>query len=125
MGNVIIDSKHITNRKFMSALYRSYSVDIGEPFRYCVPMSMCEMVFGLDAKNFLYEVGQGLNTNYTKFYNGELYVCVSGFEIMKSYRGAEIYRELHEQWLKEVKQNDSNERKPDKSKHISRKGKEV
>lgn len=126
MGNKeLIDYEHIKNRAFMQKLYRSSSVNTGEPAYYCFPMDLAVQIFGDEAKEFLYEVSQGLFTTYSIWFNGANYVTASGFDIMKYYRASVIYKEKHEQWVKEVTNNDTGGRKQNQSKRVSRKRKEV
>lgn len=125
MGKQLINYERISNRAFMTAFYRSHSVDVGEPYRYSFPMELAVEMFGTDAENFLYEVSQGLNICYTTWFNGKRYVSTTGFYIMHYYRASEIYKEKHEQWVNEVTKNDTGGRKQNQSKRVSRKRKEV
>lgn len=126
MGNKeLIDYEHIKNRAFMQKLYRSSSVNTGEPAYYCFPMDLAVQIFGDEAKEFLYEVSQGLSTTYRVRFDGINYVTASGFDIMKYYRACVVYKKKHEQWVKEVTKNDTGGRKQNKSKRVSRKRKEV
>lgn len=121
----LIDYEHISNRAFMDVMYRKISVNTGKPCYYCVPMELAVDLFGEEASDFLYEVSQGSCVNYTTFFNGVKYVTASGFDIMKYYRASVIYKEKHEQWVKEVTNNDTGGRKQNQSKRVSRKRKEV
>lgn len=126
MGNKeLIDYEHIKNRAFMQKLYRSSSVNTGKPAYYCFPMDLAVQIFGDEAKEFLYEVSQGLSTTYRVRFDGVNYVTASGFDIMKYYRASVVYKKKHEQWVKEVTKNDTGGRKQNKSKRVSRKRKEV
>ena len=126
MGNKeLIDYEHIKNRAFMQKLYRSSSVNTGEPAHYCFPMDLAVQIFGDEAEEFLYEVSQGLSTTYRVRFDGVNYVTASGFDIMKYYRASVVYKKKHEQWVKEVTKNDTGGRKQNKSKRVSRKRKEV
>ena len=126
MGNKeLIDYEHIKNRAFMQKLYRSSSVNTGEPAYYCFPMDLAVQIFGDEAEEFLYEVSQGLSTTYRVRFDGVNYVTASGFDIMKYYRASVVYKKKHEQWVKEVTKNDTGGRKQNKSKRVSRKRKEV
>lgn len=127
MGKKLIDYEHISNHAFMSAFYRAHSVDVGEPYRYSFPMELAVEMFGKDAENFLYEVSQGLNIDYTTWFKDKKYVNVTGFYIMQYYRASVIYKRKHDKWLQEneVTKNDTGRCKQDKPKRVSRKGKEV
>lgn len=125
MGKQLINYERISNRAFMTAFYRSNSVDVGETYRYSFPMELAVEMFGTDAENFLHEVSQGLNICYTTWFNGKRYVSTTGFNIMQYYRASEIYKEKHEQWVNEVTKNDTGGRKQNQSKRVSRKRKEV
>lgn len=111
---ILVNKTDIVNRKLMNQIYRKFSVDTGEPFRYSFPLELAIGMFGNDAYDFLYEVGQGLCASYITEFKGVRYVCVSGFELMKSYRGAVLYREMVSKWKCEVENNDTSTGKSNK-----------
>lgn len=104
MGNLkLLDKQSIINRKYIDKIYREYSVDTGEPYRYAFPLNLAIQLFGEGAEQFLYEVGQGLCTSYRTNFNGIDYVGVTGFHLMKAYRGVMLYREMVEKWHREMR----------------------
>lgn len=122
----LLDKESITNRKYINALYNKYSVDIGKPFHYAFPLDLAIQLFGEGAEQFLYEVGQGLCVCYGKTFEGKYYVDVTGFHLMKAYRGVMLYREMVAKWYNqnEVLENDSNG-KCCKSNSITNKNKKI
>lgn len=105
----LINKVNIINSKHVRQIYHKYSVNTGKPYYNCFPMELAVELFGKDAKEFLYQVSQGLCTSYQTDYEGVRYVDIVGFNLMKSYRATEIYREMAAKWKmeNEVSNNDS------------------
>lgn len=123
----LIKKADIVNRNFISKLYHDNSVDTGESFRYSFPYELAKELFGEESADFLYEVSEGLNVTYCTEFNGIKYVSVTGFHLMRAYRGAVLYREMREKWIKEneVLEHDTSTRKQHGKQCVSNKAKQV
>lgn len=103
------------------------SVNTGEPFHYAFPYDLAVELFGVEASDFMYEVSQGLCCSYITDFNGVRYVGVSGFELMRAYRGMVLYREMRKKWIdeNEVLKHDTSTGKKHGKQCVSNKAKQV
>lgn len=114
----LLDKQGIQNGTYLHVLYRSHSVNTGEPHYYCVPLALAETLFGKKAKYHMMEVSQVLNQPMGCEFNGKDYVSVTGWYVMMYYRASEIFSE-------EVKKDDTGECTEHQSNSVSNKKKKV
>lgn len=123
-SELLLQKEQLSNKKFMTRLYRELSVDTGSVLHYAIDLDLAIKMFGEDAYTFLQHVSTITRTGYTGRFNNNEYVGVEGFDLMMAYRANEVYED---EFMKKRggTKNDSSERKADQQQCDRGKTKEV